>query len=51
MSLTFFDWTWNIGKVEMMRENVDATTNMHDVTATIWNKMASSKFYKAGKGL
>ena len=32
---TFLFWTWNIGRVEMMREKVDATTNMHDVTATI----------------
>ena len=36
--LKFFDWTWNIGNVEMMSENVDATTNMHDVTATIWKR-------------
>ena len=27
--------TWNIGRVDMINENVDATTNRQDVTATI----------------
>lgn len=29
--------TWNIGRVEMIRESVEATTNKHDTTATIWS--------------
>ena len=28
--------TWNIGRVEMINENVDATTNKQDITATTW---------------
>ena len=31
-------FTWNIGRVEMINANVDATTNKQDITATTWKK-------------
>ena len=31
--------TWNIGRVEIINEKVEATTKRHDNTATIYEKM------------
>lgn len=30
---------WNMGRVEMIRDRVEATTNKQDTTATIWNRI------------